>query len=200
PEYNDDVTVDHVYEERVRIAHRLPPSTDRAAEDVRLAHRPVPEANVYGNGTPTQATAFDYDSDPELYQVNETEHQNLKLYVERLVANKDRYKTGEVAVSKRVDTDTAELSVPVEKERIVIERREPTDQASITSGQEMFAEGEIARMEVHEESANIYKQAFVKEEVKIAKQVERDSVDATESVRTEELEIEEDGHPAVERV
>jgi stress response protein YsnF len=57
--------------------------------------------------------------------MNEQEHQKLRLYEERLVANKIRRQTGEVAIGKRVETETARVSVPVEKERVVIERRTP---------------------------------------------------------------------------
>lgn len=52
---------------------------------------------------------------------------NIKLYEERLVADKKRAKTGEVAIGKRVETETANVSVPIEKERVVIERREDLD-------------------------------------------------------------------------
>jgi uncharacterized protein (TIGR02271 family) len=57
--------------------------------------------------------------------MNQQDHQNLKLYEERLVANKSRVKTGEVSVGKHVETETARVAVPVEKERVIIERTTP---------------------------------------------------------------------------
>jgi len=37
---------------------------------------------------------------------------------ERLIANKQRVKTGEVAVSKHIETETARVSVPIEKSEL----------------------------------------------------------------------------------
>ena len=58
----------------------------------------------------------------------------LKLYQERLVADKHREKTGEVTVGKRVETETARVSVPIEKERVVVERTAATGQNDRDSG------------------------------------------------------------------
>ena len=122
-----------------------------------------------------------------------TDRENIKLYEERLVIDKEREKAGEVAVGKRVETKTASVSVPVEKERIVVERRHTTDETVVNPSKVDFKAGEVARMEVYEESADIEKQAFVHEEVSIRKEVERDTIEAQEKVRREELEVETDG-------
>ncbi|MEM7554741.1 MAG: DUF2382 domain-containing protein [Cyanobacteria bacterium P01_A01_bin.84] len=175
PEYNDDLTIDFDYEERVR--------------------------SIYRN--PTQATStynqesYNYDHDKALYETNKQNHQDLKLYEERLIASKDRFRTGVVSVGKRVETETAQVSVPVEKERIVIERSNPTEVRPVEPGNVNFQEGEVARVEVYEETANIEKQAFVREEVSVRKEVERDSVDVKEQLRREELDVDVDGKPNV---
>jgi uncharacterized protein (TIGR02271 family) len=175
PEYRDDMTVDYDYEEQVR--------------------------NVYRQGqTETGATnreTYSYEQEPSLYEVNEKDHQNLKLYEERLVTSKDRYKTGEVAVNKRVESDTAEASVPYEKERVVVERGQPERMQPAEPGATDFRDKEVARMDVHEESADIQKQAFVREEVNVKKEAERESVDAKETVRREELDVKTEGEPKV---
>ena len=44
-------------------------------------------------------------------------------------------------------------------------------------------------MEVYEETADIQKQAFVREEVNIRKEVEMETVEATEILRREELDV-----------
>jgi uncharacterized protein (TIGR02271 family) len=131
--------------------------------------------------------------------MNDQEHQHLRLYEERLVANKHRRQTGEVAIGKRVETETARVSVPVEKERVVIERRTPEDVGTtVTPGNADFREGEVAHMRVYEETADIRKQPFVREEVTVRKEVQRDTVDAIETLRREELEIDVNGNPIVE--
>ncbi|MEO1466417.1 MAG: DUF2382 domain-containing protein, partial [Cyanobacteria bacterium J06633_1] len=104
-----------------------------------------------------------------------------------------REKSGEVAIGKRVETETAEVAVPIERERVVIERTDTNVGDVVTPGTANFAGGEVARVDVYEETANIAKQAFVREEVSVRKEVERDTVEARETVRREELDVETDG-------
>ncbi|MEL6930020.1 MAG: DUF2382 domain-containing protein, partial [Cyanobacteria bacterium J06600_6] len=107
-------------------------------------------------------------------------------------------RAGSVTVGKKVETETATVSVPVEKERVIIERTTPTDATVVTPGTTAFNEGEVARIEVYEESADIEKQAFVREEVSVRKEVERDIVSAKETVRREELELETEGEALID--
>ena len=89
PEYNENMTVDYDYEERVR-----------------NVYRPTATAGT----TPTyNRDNYTYDHDRELYDTNEQNQQNLKLYEERLIASKNRQKTGEVAIGKHVETDDADV-------------------------------------------------------------------------------------------
>ena len=167
---------------------------------------------VYRDKTPTATTAsnlstpasydrssYNYEMDRPLYETNEQNHQSLKLYEERLIANKNRAKTGEVAVGKRVETEVARASVPIEKERVVIERVTPVEVGQVVSvGEADFQSGEVARMEVYEETADIHKEAYVREEVNIRKEVVRSTVDGEETLRREELDIKTDGTPVVD--
>ncbi|HAJ58626.1 MAG TPA: photosystem reaction center subunit H, partial [Cyanobacteria bacterium UBA8543] len=89
--------------------------------------------------------------------------------------------------------------VPVEKERVIIERTNPTNPIEVAPGEANFREGEVARMEIYEETADIQKQAVVREEVNIRKEVERDTVEAQETLRREELDIDTDGNPIIKR-
>ena len=126
--------------------------------------------------------------------MNDRDHSNIKLYEERLITSKTRIKSGEVTVGKHIETETAKVSVPVEKERVVIERTTPTGEATIVDpGEVNFAEGEVARVELYEEQAQITKEAYVREEVRVKKVVEQDTVEAKETVRREELDIETQG-------
>ncbi|MEQ9001528.1 MAG: DUF2382 domain-containing protein [Coleofasciculus sp. B1-GNL1-01] len=184
PEYHDNMSIDYDYEERVRNVYR-PMATNRSTASTSA------QATTYNRDT------YSYDHEPELYATTEQNHKNLKLYEEKLIANKDRYKSGEVALGKHVESETAQVSVPVEKERVVIERNTPSAAREVQPGNVDFHEGEVARMEVHEEAANIDKKAFVREEVGVKKEVERDTVDAQEKVRREELEVDVDGNPVV---
>jgi hypothetical protein len=96
PEYHDDMVIDYDYEERVRSNYRSPQASQ----------------------TTYQPDNYSYDRDAELYNLNEKNSDTIKLYQERLIANKNRVRTGEVSIGKRVETETANVAVPVEKERV----------------------------------------------------------------------------------
>jgi uncharacterized protein (TIGR02271 family) len=191
PEYDELQPIDYEYEERVRNVYR-----DRTAVTDAAAK---PAAST--TATTRNRDTYHYDQEPDLYDRNDTDHRNLKLYEERLIANKDRYKAGEVAVGKRVESEVARAAVPVEKERVVIERTSAgmSDAQAVTPGTANFQEGEVARAEVYEETADIHKEAFVRENVEIHKEVERDMVEGQETLRREELEVDTEGKPVVEK-
>ena len=181
PEYNDRMTVDYDYEEQVRGVYR--PQASTSAQD---------STATYDRDT------YNYQQEPSLYQMNEQNHQTLKLYEERLVTSKTRVKTGEVSVGKHIETETARVSVPIERERVVIERVTPTDAGKAVSPSEVnFQEGEVARIEVYEETPDIHKEAFVREEIRVTKVVDHETVEAEETIRREELDIDTQGSPVV---
>lgn len=178
PEYRDNITVDYDYEEQVR-----------------GAYRPISSDVTYNRDT------YNYQQDASLYNLNDENHQTFKLYEERLVASKSRVKTGEVAVGKHIETETARVSVPIERERVVIERINPTDAGRAVNPSELqFQEGEIARIEIYEETPEIHKEAFVREEVRVRKVVDRDTVEAQETIRREELDINTQGDLPINQV
>ncbi|MBV6624329.1 MAG: DUF2382 domain-containing protein [Rivularia sp. (in: Bacteria)] len=195
PEYDENQVVDYDYEERVRGVYRTQPVERSAAlEDSAPLDAPAYTAANYNRET------YRYDNEPNLYNVNDTDHQNIKLYEERLIANKQRRKAGEVAIGKHVETETARVSVPVEKERVVVERVTPADAGkAVAPGEATFSEGEVAHMEIYEEGADIRKEAFVREEVKVKKEVERDTVEAKETIRREELDVDTGNLPTERR-
>jgi uncharacterized protein (TIGR02271 family) len=226
PEYDESMTVDYEYEERVRGVYRTPtvessvpvqasgvvgvsaqpatprtvskPSRPAPSNHSTYTYKQVPSSNQARPATYDRNT-YTYEQEPSLYQLNDQEHQKLRLYEERLIANKSRRQTGEVAIGKRVETETARVSVPVEKERVVIERRTPEHIGTTATPSDLdFREGEVAHMRVYEETADIRKQAFVREEVTVRKEIERDTVDATETLRREELEVDVNGKSIVE--
>ena len=181
PEYNNNIAVDYDYEEKVRGVYRQNTTLGQVSD------------------TTFDRNTYNYQQDASLYDLNDQNHQTFKLYEERLIANKNRIKTGEVAVGKHVETETARVSVPIEKERIVIERVTPSNVGTVVSPSEIsFQEGEIARIELYEERPEIRKEAFIREEVKVSKIVERDTVEAQEIIRREELDVNTEGSPRLE--
>ena len=92
------------------------------------------------------------------------------------------------------------VSVPIEKERVVIERVTPADAGrAVEPGTVNFGGGEVARIETYEETADIHKEAFVREEVKVKKVVDKETVEAQETLRREELDIDSQGRPVIDR-
>lgn len=179
PQYDENSMVDYEHEEQVRDVYR--PTMTGAAPAVY------------------DRDSYDYGTDADLYDLNEHDHSTLRLYQERLIASKIRQKVGEVTLSKHIETETAQVSVPIEKERIVIERV-PVDASTVVTPDEMaFREGEVTRLEVYEEVADVHKEAFVREEVRMQKVVDQDTVTAQEQVRREELDVTTEGHPTIEK-
>ena len=190
PEFNERTTLDYDHEEQVRGVYRAQSAGSAAA---------VTGATAAMASTPDR-DSYTYDQDASLYDVNAHDDQTFKLYQERLIASKQRVKTGEVAIGKRVETETAQVSVPIEKERVVIERVTPTDAGrAVEPGTVNFGGGEVARIETYEETADIHKEAFVREEVKVKKVVDKETVEAQETLRREELDIDSQGRPVIDR-
>lgn len=198
PEFSDDLRVDYDYEERVRGVYR-PQSVDtttplNAPTAATAGIAPRTRDAEYNRDT------YNYEHDADLYNMNQQNHPTLKLYEERLVANKTRRKAGEVSIGKKVETETAQVSVPIEKEKVVVERTTPTSNQAVASpGADAFREGEVARVELHEEAANVHKEAFVREEVKVKKVTEQDTVNAQETIRKEELDLGKTGNLNVDK-
>jgi uncharacterized protein (TIGR02271 family) len=206
PEYDELQTVDYDYEERVRGVYRNPVPVDRSAPLESSAPLEAAATSTTSTGYTSAATpaydhnTYNYEREPSLYEMNEQNHQTLRLYEERLVANKQRRKVGEVTVGKHVETETARVAVPVEKERVVVERVTPQDAGrAVAPGEANFREGEVARVDIYEETPEIRKEAVVREEVRVRKEVEQDTVQAQETVRREELDINAPNLPIDER-
>ncbi|MBW4548134.1 MAG: DUF2382 domain-containing protein [Symplocastrum torsivum CPER-KK1] len=210
PEFNDSLKVDYDYEERVRGVYRTPSTETSVQTSAPIgASAPLDPTPAYAapgatSNQPRNASynrdTYTYQQDSSLYEMNQQDHQTLKLYEERLITNKNRVKTGDVTVGKHVETETARVSVPLEKERVIVERTTPEDAGTVVSpSANAFHEGEVARMEVYEETADIQKKAFVREEVNVRKEVERDTVNASEQLRREELDVDTKGQSVVDK-
>ncbi|MCC5664550.1 DUF2382 domain-containing protein [Nostoc sp. CHAB 5784] len=202
PEFSERQTLDYDYEERVRGVYRQPTDYVPPVDPLLPLEATPPVDTTYQQPvTPTyNRDSYNYEQEPSLYGLNEQDHQTLRLYEERLIANKRRQKTGEVTIGKHVETDTARVAVPIEKERVVIERVTPADAGTAVSGREAdFREGEVARVEIYEETPEIRKEAFLREEVRVRKVVDQETVETQETVRREELDVNSGNLPIEER-
>jgi uncharacterized protein (TIGR02271 family) len=187
PEFTNDLTVDYDHEEQVRGVYRTGMPQDVSSIDPSATTATLSDRNTYT-----------YDKEPDLYRLNDTHHATFKLYEERLVSSKSRQKSGEAVISKHIETETATASVPIDKERVVIERMPATGKTAVAPGEATFQPGEVSRVEVYEEVPEFHKEAFVREEVRVNKVVETETLKTQEQLRREELDIDIEGHPVVE--
>jgi uncharacterized protein (TIGR02271 family) len=204
PEFTDGMTADYHHEEQVRGIYR----SQDAPSAYGVGYAGANSAPATVNTAPTldlevgyagyDRDTYSYDKEPDLYALNEENHPSLKLYEERLVAGKTRQKSGEAVISKRVETETARASVPIDKERIVVERMPANSATVINPGEASFQEGEVSRMEVYEEVPEFRKEAFVREEVRVSKVVDQETATSEESLRREELDVDVEGRPRVD--
>jgi stress response protein YsnF len=175
PDFKDLEEINYEYEERVRgvycpsrgqasLESSTPLESPIAVDSPAVSH----ERTIVTPPVIFDRNTYNYEEEPNLYNVNDQDHQNLKLYEERLVATKSRVKTGEVTISKQSYTEMVTVSVPVQKERIVIEHTdEETGVKTVSLTESDLGEGEV----------------------KIKKIVEQDTVEAEDTIRREELDV-----------
>ncbi|MFE4105798.1 PRC and DUF2382 domain-containing protein [Almyronema epifaneia] len=199
PEYDDQQVVDDGYEERVRTVYCMSNVEQSAAVEETVA---VEQAGVKGYlATPplnpsAGAKAEVYEPAPDLYAMNETHHR-LRLYEERLVTHKSRHKAGEVTIAKRIATEPAEATVPVQKEKVVIEVNSVDDRDRVATTDAPFEDTAIPEMAVYEEAADIHKETVVHQQVNVRKEVKTDKVTTRETLHREALDVKQSGHPQV---
>jgi uncharacterized protein (TIGR02271 family) len=208
PEFTDDLLMDYDKEEQVRGVYRAAtPTMQNAPAANGVGYAGAASAPATNNTEPIldlkagyagyDRDNYGYEKEPELYGLNDQNHPNLKLYEERLIASKNRQKTGAAVISKRVETETANASVAVEKERVVVERIPVNSGTVVTPGEANFQAGEVARMDIYEEVPEFHKEAFVREEVRVSKVVDKETATAQEQLRREELDVDTEGRPVV---
>ena len=117
--------------------------------------------------------------------------KTLQLKEEQLKATKRRVKAGEVEVRKEVVTEQKTVTVPVEREEIVIERRPARGRAAGD------LKAETIRVPVSEERVSVEKETVVTGEVGIGKRKVAGTRTVAGTVRKEELRVEETGNVEV---
>ncbi len=117
--------------------------------------------------------------------------KTVQLHEEQLKANKETT-TGSVGVRKEVHTEHKTITVPVQHEELVIERR-----AVNKTGKASDIDTDEIRIPLKEERITVGKETVVKEEVTIGKKVVTGNQTVSGEVRSEELIVETDGKTKV---
>jgi len=117
--------------------------------------------------------------------------RTVQLREEQLRVTKTPVDTGDVKVRKEVHTDHKTVTVPVEREEIVIEHRPARGHATGD------VKAEEIRIPTREEKVHVSKETVVKEEVHIGKKKVHDTETVSDDVRREELVVETKGKARV---
>jgi uncharacterized protein (TIGR02271 family) len=175
------------------------PETESATENQRVTAASLPNMGDRGNPVTDTSTIANPHLEKRAAPTAPTDPDTMKLYEERLIVDKDRQKIGEVAIGKHVEVETAQVSVPLEKERLVVVTTPSSGETVTRSNADAFHDNESVRMEVYEETPTIRKESFVREEVNVHKEVNQENLNAEESLRREELDIDTQGRPVIDK-
>ncbi|MBZ9711954.1 PRC and DUF2382 domain-containing protein [Deinococcus multiflagellatus] len=168
-----------------------------AGQDYEYEAQVADERILRGVDTSTQHAAgnFNYTQrDDTMFQTP----QRLQLLEERLRVNKDRYVAGQVQIGKHVETRTENVTVPLEREEIVIERHVVSDARPVSGNVTLGAGTETVEVTLEAERANVSKQAYVTEEVEIGKRTVTEQQTVTETIGREVLDVNQNGQVAVQ--
>jgi uncharacterized protein (TIGR02271 family) len=128
------------------------------------------------------------EEEVDFRQGGETEPA-LTLSEEELEIRKRSRQAGEVKLHKTIETEQRTVTVPVQKERVTIER------TPVAKGEasEISMEAEEISVPLHEEEVIVSKRPVAREEVRLKKEQVIEDREVTEPLRKERAEIRAEG-------
>jgi len=168
-----------------------------------LDWREAPAGSSYAGGDWRQeydtadadVVTTDVTSTREAATTQDTGRTRLVTHEEQLQARAVPQQVGEVGIRKEVVTETQTIDVPVRREEVVVERR-PVDATTVDTGA-FGAEGETIRVPVMEEQVEVSKVVRPVEEVEVSKKVIADTRTVSDTVRHEEIRVDDDAERVV---
>jgi uncharacterized protein (TIGR02271 family) len=118
----------------------------------------------------------------------ETDHVSVPLHEEDLVAKRRPVERGQVEINKQVIEEEQSIDVPVTEERVQVTRRDVDRDA--VAGDGAFEEGTI-EVPVSGEEVDVEKRTRVTGEVDIDKTAEQRTKRVTDTVRREEVSVDD---------
>lgn len=155
----------------------------------------VNEPDVRPQAQPVPPIVPNNEREPDRYAAPHPDQHRVQLYEERLVADKYQQKTGEVTISKRVELRETETSLPLHKEKIIIEIESVGGVTRVHTPDGTIQNGESVHMDVYGEQATLRKEPVVYQDVSIRKEKVTDVVTARETLRREELDVQAEETP-----
>ncbi len=123
-------------------------------------------------------------------QVADTDEIRIPVYEEELTATVRETEAGAVRIEKGVVTEERTLEVPITEERIRVERR-VVDRPVTATDADAFQET-VIEVALRSETVEVQKQARVVEEVVVSKEAVQRTEQVTDTVRREEVVVDED--------
>lgn len=121
--------------------------------------------------------------------------RRLQLREERLLIDKHRVGSGEARIRKEVVSEQQTIDVPVFREELFIRRRPVSEDAAATTTP-IGEGGEEIRIPLSEERVDVQKRTVVTEQVEIGKRRVKGTEHVYDTVRREELRVDDDGFHA----
>ena len=172
--------------------------------DYRSTHRFAGEAHEQYGGKPFHEVENDLKAgwektkhaasmtwDKAKDAVRDAYDKTIQLREERLKVEKRPVEAGEVSIRKEVVAEKKTITVPVEREEIVIEHRPASGRAA--QGSISDAGTEEIHIPVKREEIEVGKEAVVTDEVHIGKRKVQGTEQASGTVRKEQLKVDEKG-------
>jgi uncharacterized protein (TIGR02271 family) len=168
----------------------------------------VSDNNIYVNARKAEIRDLGWDRRPEMTETRGAatmtdrgnfgdSQQTVQLREEELHARTRPVETGSVHIGKEVVEEQHTMDVPVSHEEVYVERRpverRPVDQSIGET------ESQTIRVPVTEEHVEVEKTPVVYEEVGVGKRVVQETQQVSDTVRREELRVENEGDVELRR-
>jgi uncharacterized protein (TIGR02271 family) len=162
----------------------------------------ITDGAIFLNTRKDEIDTMGWDRRPETTSTGTTAttgdaQRTMQLREEELQARKTAVETGSVHLGKDVVEEERTVDVPVSREEVYVERhpvdRRPSDRPISES------DTETVRVPVTEEHVEVDKQPVVYEEVGVGKRVTQETRQVSDTVRREELRMENEGDVEVRK-
>jgi uncharacterized protein (TIGR02271 family) len=157
----------------------------------------VVDNGIFVNVRKDQIEAMGWKERPTEAMTTTEADRTMQLREEQLQAHKSTVETGQVQLGKDVVEEQRTMDVPVTREEVYVERhpvdRRPSDRPIDET------ETQTIRVPVTEERVEVEKQPVVYEEVGLGKRVTQETHQVSDTVRREELRMENEGDVEVNK-
>lgn len=159
----------------------------------------ISDGSIFLNVRKDQIKTMGWDRRPEMSGTTATgdSQRTVQLREEELQARKRPVETGSVQLGKDVVEEQRSMDVPVTREEVFVERHPVDRQASDRPISD--SDTETVRVPVREERVEVEKQPVVYEEVGVGKRVTQETRQVSDTVRREELRVENEGDVEVHK-